>query len=186
VTPATPEELFAGAYDEAWRMATKIVMGWYRGCRSPRWSDDLHSAAMETLWLCAVRFDNSRGVPFSHYWAKRVRGEMVDELRRLDGLLRPHRWFETEHPSPYRTLEDGDDRTADDPTPEDIAVANIAMEELEAAVATLPRDLRVAIDGCREGSTQSAVAEAEGVTGSAITLRKIVARRMLAGRLRVA
>lgn len=177
--PATPEELFVDAYDEARRMARGIVAKWYRGCRPNRWDDDAQSAAMEVLWRCALRFDASRGAPFRHYWPKAIQGAMVDELRRL------HPGSKGEHPPSYRVFEDGDDG-ADDRTPEDIVVANIAMDELEAAVASLPRDLRVAIDGCREGSTQRAVAKAEGVTGSAITLRKIVARRMLVGRLRVA
>lgn len=171
--PATPEELFAGAYAEARHMAAGIVARWRLG--ATRWSGDLHSAAMEALWRCAVRYDPSRGVPFSYYWHGRLRDAMVDELRRLSPGSR------SAHAPTYCALDDVDDPddafglVDQDPTPEGVFVANLVVGELEAAVAALPLPMREAL--CLEGLTGRAIAAAEGVDETTIYHRKRRARR---------
>ncbi|MEO3935400.1 FliA/WhiG family RNA polymerase sigma factor [Dermatophilaceae bacterium Soc4.6] len=50
--------------------------------------DDLTSAGMLALVLAARAFDPTRGVPFAGYAATRVRGAILDELRRVDWASR--------------------------------------------------------------------------------------------------
>ena len=47
--------------------------------------DDLVSAGMVGLIDAVDRFDPSRGVPFEAFARVRIRGAIIDELRRLDG-----------------------------------------------------------------------------------------------------
>lgn len=172
----TTVELFAGALDRAEHMVDQMTRRLEGDNCGTRWAGDVRSAALERLWRCAVAYDASREAPFDHYWPQAVRGAMVDELRRLHvGTRRA--------PRDCLMLEEQDDRPTDDPTPEDVAVAHAVLEEMDAAVAALPPDLRVVMAGCREGVTQRAIAIAEGVTDGAITLRKRRARRILVGQL---
>lgn len=46
--------------------------------------DDVASAAMIGLIAAVDRFDHRRGVPFEAYASLRIRGAVVDELRRVD------------------------------------------------------------------------------------------------------
>ncbi len=46
--------------------------------------DDVSSAAMIGLIAAVDRFDHRRGVPFEAYASLRIRGAVVDELRRVD------------------------------------------------------------------------------------------------------
>lgn len=50
--------------------------------------DDLQSAGREGLFVAAQRFDASRGVPFRSYASHRIRGAMLDALRREGSLPR--------------------------------------------------------------------------------------------------
>jgi len=50
--------------------------------------DDLTSAGMLALVTAARAFDPTRGVPFAGYAATRVRGAIIDELRRVDWASR--------------------------------------------------------------------------------------------------
>jgi RNA polymerase sigma factor for flagellar operon FliA len=65
-----------------------LAIGIARCMRIPQTSladrDDLSSAAMIGLIGAVDRFDPRRGVPFEAYAALRVRGAVVDELRRVD------------------------------------------------------------------------------------------------------
>jgi RNA polymerase sigma factor FliA len=53
--------------------------------------DDVASAAMIGLIAAVDRFDPRRGVPFEAYASLRIRGAVVDELRRVDERGRPDR-----------------------------------------------------------------------------------------------
>jgi RNA polymerase sigma factor for flagellar operon FliA len=65
-----------------------LAIGIARCMRIPQASladrDDLASAAMIGLIGAVDRFDPRRGVPFEAYAALRIRGAVVDELRRVD------------------------------------------------------------------------------------------------------
>lgn len=50
--------------------------------------DDLTSAGMAALAAAAQSFDAERGVPFSRYAARRIKGALLDELRSLDWASR--------------------------------------------------------------------------------------------------
>lgn len=78
------DTLIRGHMDMARRLARKIAR------RVPRHlsRDDLESAALLGLTEAASRFDPRRGEPFVAYAAKRVRGAVLDELRRGDVLTR--------------------------------------------------------------------------------------------------
>ena len=65
-----------------------LAIGIARCMRVPEASladrDDLSSAAMIGLISAVDRFDPRRGVPFEAYASLRIRGAVVDELRRVD------------------------------------------------------------------------------------------------------
>lgn len=54
-------------------------------------ADDLRAAGLEALTACAHSFDPTLGVPFDRYAARRIRGALLDELRKLGWLPRRHR-----------------------------------------------------------------------------------------------
>jgi RNA polymerase sigma factor FliA len=78
------DALIHGHLDMARRMARKVAR------RVPRsiGADELEGAALLGLTEAASRFDPARGEPFVAYAAKRVRGAILDELRRHDVLTR--------------------------------------------------------------------------------------------------
>lgn len=51
-------------------------------------SDDLYSAGLVGLLQAVRRFDPKCGTPFEHYARTRIRGAILDELRRLDWVPR--------------------------------------------------------------------------------------------------
>lgn len=57
--------------------------------------DDVASAAMIGLIAAVDRFDHRRGVPFEAYASLRIRGAVVDELRRVDERGRADRRSES-------------------------------------------------------------------------------------------
>lgn len=65
--------------------ATKVLP---TGARGP---EDLEAAGVVGLIQAVDRFDPSRGIPFKGYAALRVRGAILDEVRRLDELTRDAR-----------------------------------------------------------------------------------------------
>jgi len=69
-------------------MARRIALRIARG--TPRWisSEDLVSAAMVGLVEAADRYDTARSEPFVGFAEKRIRGAVLDELRRSDILPR--------------------------------------------------------------------------------------------------
>src|SRR2546421_7682298 len=53
--------------------------------------DDVESAALVGLFNAVDRYDSERGVPFEGYAGLRIRGAILDELRRLDDRSRGER-----------------------------------------------------------------------------------------------
>ncbi len=51
---------------------------------------DLYQVGLMALQKCTVRFDPAKGVKFTTYMQRRVRGEMYDDLRRSGLLTRHH------------------------------------------------------------------------------------------------
>jgi RNA polymerase sigma factor for flagellar operon FliA len=61
----------------------------YKGYRVP--FEDLVSAGMVGVMKAAKSFDPSRGVKFTTYAQSKIRGSMLDEIRRMDRLSRRQR-----------------------------------------------------------------------------------------------
>ncbi len=80
-----------------------LAIGIARCMRVPHASladrDDVASAAMIGLIGAVDRFDPRRGVPFEAYAALRIRGAVVDELRRVDERGRADRRTEGTEPA---------------------------------------------------------------------------------------
>lgn len=69
-------------------IARRISMRMARRCPSWISADDLVAAGMLGLVSAAERFDASRGEPFLGFAEKRIRGAVLDELRRGDMMPR--------------------------------------------------------------------------------------------------
>lgn len=140
-------------------------------------AEDLEAVGRVALVEAAGRFDGSRGVPFGGYAKARVRGAMLDELRRHDTVSRERR---------QRIREGSDDESAM-PVPRLVseeaaageAVAGLAPDEhidrlrqlaaVRGAVERLPPRMRE-IYRLRvvEGKTLAQIGETEGVTEARI------------------
>ena len=83
----TVERLVSEAHDFAMIVARSAT----RGARIVADRDELVGAGMEGLVQAARAYSTTSGVPFRYYAARRVRGAIVDELRRRDPLTRSDR-----------------------------------------------------------------------------------------------
>lgn len=81
-------ERFHGDLDLVEIIARQLM----RSLRGPADFDDLVSAGREGLWEAARRYDQGAGVPFRSFANLRVRGAMLDHLRRMSTL--PRRAYE--------------------------------------------------------------------------------------------
>ena len=72
-------------------LATRIARGMNVPVGAVANTDDLESAAVIGLIDAVDRFDPARGVPFEGYASLRIRGAVLDEVRRVDELGRADR-----------------------------------------------------------------------------------------------
>jgi RNA polymerase sigma factor for flagellar operon FliA len=72
-------------------LATRIARGMNVPTGAVSGSDDLESAALIGLIDAVDRFQPERGVPFEGYASLRIRGAVLDEVRRVDELGRADR-----------------------------------------------------------------------------------------------
>jgi RNA polymerase sigma factor for flagellar operon FliA len=99
--------------------------------------DELASAAMMALVVCAQNYDESRGVPFPRFAAIRVRGAITDELRGMDWAVRAVRTRAREVDNVRTQLYAVLSRT---PRPEEIATAlGLTVADLDALEVNLTR-----------------------------------------------
>ncbi len=112
--------------------------------------DDVYSAGLEALVRCAGRFDDSRGVTFVNYAIVRIRGAMLDELRRASGFSAVRGAFRRgEEPPTVVSIEElaaesedlalGDLLADDDEPTDEQAAAVETARRLIGAVEHLPR-----------------------------------------------
>src|SRR4051794_25954372 len=126
------ERLIADHIDMGRRIALRVAR------RIPDWlsEDDLIAAAMIGLAEAADRYDASRGEPFVAFAEKRIRGAVLDELRRGDVLPRRGRNNARQGTPTIRTLGDkygrGPENTEDAQGPR-VTVENYREEVGEAA-----------------------------------------------------
>ncbi|MBK8014084.1 MAG: RNA polymerase sigma factor FliA [Deltaproteobacteria bacterium] len=134
-TPTVPSEardrLIAEHADTARRIALRL------GRRLPPWidEDDLIATAMLGLAEAADRYDPSREEPFLAFAERRIRGEILDELRRGDILPRRVRTKAREIAEVVRGLEQKLGRPAED---EEIAEAlGVSLEAYQKELEVL-------------------------------------------------
>lgn len=94
-------QLIADHADIARRIALKVAR------RCPDWveKDDLVAAGMVGLTEAAQRFDESRAEPFLGFAERRIRGAVLDELRRGDLLSRRARKLARDAKRAIRAIE---------------------------------------------------------------------------------
>jgi RNA polymerase sigma factor FliA len=121
----------------------------------PELADELWSAGAMGLLDAARRFEPGRDVRFETFAEHRVRGAMLDELRRLDHLPRRLRAQVREReelagleglalpPVPLEALADA--APSDAPSAEEDAVRSQQRAQLAAAIARLPRRLQMVL-----------------------------------------
>ncbi|HWM88606.1 MAG TPA: RNA polymerase sigma factor FliA [Kofleriaceae bacterium] len=161
-------------------MARRVALRVAR--RTPSWvaSEDLVSAAMVGLAEAAERFDSSRGEPFIAFATKRVRGAVLDELRRGDPLPRSARRSARQLGETMRTLEQKLGRPPEDH--EVAAALGIDVEEYQDELAVLTHISTVGLDvvdaggagaGAIPHSDPSPAAELERVQTLALLARAL-------------
>lgn len=150
-----PEERFA----EAMPLARATAAKYFRRCGGAVPLEDLVSWGAEGLWEAARRFDDTRGVPFRCYALLRIRGAIVDAVRRSEVVprrgARNRRLGEQELGlrqalflstcealgSLRRWAFEGDEATALDDSPEAEAIVGEleSRRQLSALIARLPK-----------------------------------------------
>lgn len=128
---AERDALIAEHIGMAQRIARKI------GRRTPDWisDDDLVGAALIGLSEAADRFDPTRGEPFVAFAETRIRGAVLDELRRGDLMSRRARSAARQVGKTIRALEHALSRS-----PEDHEIANalgVSLEEYRSDLEML-------------------------------------------------
>jgi RNA polymerase sigma factor for flagellar operon FliA len=138
-------------------MARRVALRVAR--RTPSWiaSEDLVSAAMVGLAEAAERYDATRGEPFVAFATKRVRGAVLDELRRGDPLSRSARRSARKLGETMRALEQRLGRPAED---QEVAAAlGIDVEEYQDELAMLTHISTVGLE-VAESAGSGAIADA--------------------------
>ncbi|MHC4892015.1 MAG: sigma-70 family RNA polymerase sigma factor [Planctomycetota bacterium] len=106
--------------------------------------DDLLGYGMVGLVAAADGFDPDRGLQFSTYAYPRIRGAIIDELRKADFLPRGRRDRVRELDRVARDMEQTQGRP---PTPEELSAAlDVSLEELDEILASAHASLQVSLD----------------------------------------
>jgi RNA polymerase sigma factor FliA len=125
-------------------MVKRTVARMSRGPNARVRDDDLLSAGMMGLYEATKQFDPSRVQSFVAYAAMRVRGAMLDELRRNDTHTQDQRQRSKELEAKVRTLRDKLSRA---PAEEEIAQAmNLSLDDYRSMLEALTRVKAVTID----------------------------------------
>jgi RNA polymerase sigma factor for flagellar operon FliA len=162
------DRLIAEHVDMARRIALRLAR------RLPPWlrEEDLVGAAMIGLTEAADRYDPARGEPFVGFAEKRVRGAVVDELRRGDLLPRRVRGAARKVTGVIAGLEHALGRSPDD---DEVARAlGVSVEEYRDELALLVHVGFVEFDG--QESRDGDVAAAGGSPESSVERAQLVAR----------
>lgn len=143
-------------------------------------TDDLYSAALLALVRCARRYDPDQGVPFGSYARTRVRGAVLDELRRIDWRSRGDRrriregaapvGLSPDRPLSLDHLVDNDDESIamriEDarPDPETELLRRELVEYVADAVVELPTRLQAVVRNYLREEPLGALADHLGVS----------------------
>jgi len=106
--------------------------------------EDLEGYAMVGLIAAADSWDPGRGLKFSTYAYPRIRGAVLDELRRMDFLPRGRRERVRELD---RYVQEFEQKNGGPPSPEDIAAGmGITEEEVDTILQSARAALRASLD----------------------------------------
>lgn len=163
------DRLIAEHVDMARRIAGRV------GRRVPDWirEDDLVGAAMIGLTEAADRFDASLGQPFVAFAERRIRGAVLDELRRGDPMPRRKRADARKLGQTIATLEHKFGRP-----PEDLEIANamgVSLAEYQEELEGLTQVSFVDLDQLGGGKHEPAN---DNAWPSAATEKKQLAQRL--------
>lgn len=111
--------------------------------------DDLFGFGMLGLLAAADSWDKSRGFAFSTYAYPRIRGAILDELRRMDFLPRGRRERVREL---ERVVAEGRQLDGTPPSPEEIAAAlGIGLDEVDEILLAARSSGETSLDGDGDG-----------------------------------
>lgn len=153
-------------------MARRIAKRMARRCPDHVSCDDLVSAGMVGLIEAADRYDTNRAEPFGAFAEHRIRGAILDELRRSDIMPRRHRQAARRIANAIRELENGGQIATEERVAEAIGVT---VDRYRDGLAML---VNVGTDVFDE-MAMSAVETTEPIEDQ-------LARRHLVGRVRTA
>ena len=124
--------------------------------------DELEIAGSEGLFMAVTAFDQALGVSFEHYARRRIRGSMLDCMRRMDGVPRTaRRASKTLAKATQQFMQ----RTSRTPSPEELAAeAGIPPEKL----SRLERQAQAADKVSMDAHNTSHDANASGSSASLI------------------
>lgn len=127
-----------------------------RSCISCVTRDDLVAAGLVGLWQALQRYDASRGIPFTAFARHRIRGEMLDSIRRMyPGYHANDRELFEYHSVAY------------------LNTARISQRRLiEKELAALPPHWAKTIREWMCGESGAAMARREGVSQPTICIRR--------------
>ncbi|MGI5169975.1 sigma-70 family RNA polymerase sigma factor [Spirillospora sp. CA-253888] len=119
--------------------------------------DDLTSAGLAALAAAAHSYEAERGIPFGRFAALRIRGALVDELRKLDWASRSVRSRARQMDTVRQELSSALCRT---PTTAELAEAmGVAEQEVEAIEEDLQRAVVLSLQGFAPGTAEDMVPE---------------------------
>ena len=114
--------------------------------------DDLTSAGLTALVQAGRSFDAERGVPFNRYATMRIRGAILDELRRTDWASRSVRRRARDVAETRNTMAATLGRTPSDAEVAD--VLGISVEEINANDEDLSRANVISLQGAHDGALE--------------------------------
>jgi RNA polymerase sigma factor for flagellar operon FliA len=161
------DRLIAEHLDMARRIAARIA----RRCPSFIGRDDLHAAALLGLTEAAERYDASREEPFVAFAEKRIRGAILDELRRGDIMPRRTRKLARDIGATIMQLERDFGRP---PTDEEVAAAlGVGIEDYKSELEQLVHVTVGALEASAEETIHSQEASPEHEAAKRDILRKV-------------
>jgi len=130
-------------------MARRIALKAARRLPERMTHDDVIAAAMVGLTEAADRYDSTRGEPFVAFAEKRIRGAVLDELRRGDLLPRRAR---TAANKMGHTISDLEQKLGRSPEDEEVAAAlGVGVDKFRDELAELTHVAIVELDGKEHG-----------------------------------
>jgi RNA polymerase sigma-70 factor (ECF subfamily) len=146
--------------------------------------DDLLSIAMTAMWKRAPLFDESRGVTFGQYAEMCMWTDLRVEQKRVWVEAR-RAWLQQESIHAQDDDDRGIELTSPNPSPQELVIKARLFKKVRAAVATLPRRQRVAVELCFfDDLTFVEAGAATGVSKQAVEQNQRKALAALGYRLR--